>query len=263
MTAYIMESGAEAERLLAQQSALPMTGQLVRTGLTMGMTALDAGCGPGGITRQIAEVVGPSGHVVGIDLSKARIEQARGSNASYPWCAFAEASITDTGLQTASFDYTWSQFVFEYLPNPAAALAELRRVTKPGGRIVVSEIDGVGMQNWPWPAELQDGFARLIRAAERTGFDIQIGRKLYSLYRAAGLVDVRVHVQALYVVAGAADARLISDWKVRFETLRPVAEAEFGSVEAYDAFSRKYLEMLEDPDGLKYSILIVTEGRVP
>ncbi|HSP81091.1 MAG TPA: methyltransferase domain-containing protein, partial [Myxococcaceae bacterium] len=151
---YIMESGAETQRLIAQQRADNVRQALALTGLRPGAHVLDAGCGPGVITGELAEVVGPSGRVTGLELSPERLEEARRLNAHRPEVSFVQADIRRTGLPDASFDYSWSQFVLEYLPDRRVAIEELMRVTRPGGKVVVSEIDGLGFNNWPFPESL-------------------------------------------------------------------------------------------------------------
>jgi ubiquinone/menaquinone biosynthesis C-methylase UbiE len=258
-----MESEEEARRLVAQAQAHPVLPHLVATGLSEGQHALDAGCGPGVITSVMAHRVGPSGRVVGLDLSPERLAEARAWCAPLSQCDFVQADIRTSGLPDASFDYVWSQFVLEYLPRPEVAVAELLRVTRPGGRVVVSEIDGVGLFNWPMSPVVQEGIPQFLKALASTGFDIHVGRKLYHLFRHAGLTDVRVHVSPLWVVAGVADARLVQDWSIRLQTLEPLAAPTFGGLDAYRQFSQAYLDLLCDGDALKYSVLLVTEGRKP
>jgi hypothetical protein len=133
-------------------------------------------------------------------------------------------------------------------------------VAKPGGRIVVSEIDAHGLHNWPFPPEMEKGAAAMIRALQKVGFDPYCGRKMFSHFRALGLRDIRVQLTPFYVIAGRADERVLEDWRIRFRNLAPVALSEFGSEEVYDAFVRGYLELLSDPDALKYAVILTTEG---
>ncbi len=261
MSHYLMESEAEARRLAQQALTLPARTQLGLTGLAPGMVALDAGCGPGVITELMADIVGPTGSTVALDLSPERLAEARARCERLTQCRFVQADVRETGLPAASFDYTWCQFVFEYLPNPELALAELIRVTRPGGRVVVTDMDGIGDLNWPFPADLQADFQKLATAVAATGFDMRVGRKVFHMFRRAGLEEVRVHLSPLWLVAGAADARLLEDWTLRLRVLEPVAAPAFGGVAAYRAFGDRYLGMLGDPDTLKYSVFLMTEGR--
>lgn len=257
---YLMESADESRRLWEQQQSQDTRAMLQRTGLKPGHRALDAGCGPGGIAELMAEVVGEGGQVTGVDLHAGRIDEARARNGQRPHLSFVQADVRTTGLPSDAFDYVWSQYVFEYLPDRSVALAELVRVTRPGGRVVVSDIDGLGFQNWPFPEALREGTQRIVEALEARGFDLYVGRKLFSEFRRAGLREVRVHLMPFYLSPGAAEARLLRDWKTRFEALAPVAEPALGGPAAYQAHCDAFLEMLADPEGLKYAVTLVTEG---
>jgi ubiquinone/menaquinone biosynthesis C-methylase UbiE len=256
-----MESEQETRRLLEQARTLPVRGHLLSTGLAEGMAALDAGCGPGLITAMMAEVVGAGGSVVGLDVSDTRLAEARTLCSGLPQCRFVQADVRQTGLPDNSFDYVWSQFLFEYLPNPEPALTELIRVTRPGGRVVVADVDGPGDLNWPFPEDLREGLQKLSAVVAKTGFDVQVGRKMFHLFRRAGLRQVRVHLAPLHVTAGEADVRLLEDWTTRFKALEPLAVPAFGSLAAYREFANRYVAMLGDPDTLKYSVLLITEGQ--
>src|SRR3712207_5166876 len=132
-----MESSDEARRLLVQERTGNAREALLLTGLQRGDRVLDAGCGPGGITEMIAELVGPTGHVTGLDLSEERLARARQVNQHHAHVRFQSADVRRTGLPDAAFDYTWCQFVLQYVPDRWEALAELARVTRRGGKIVV------------------------------------------------------------------------------------------------------------------------------
>jgi ubiquinone/menaquinone biosynthesis C-methylase UbiE len=255
-----MESAAETHRLLRQEQADDARPLLLATGLRPGARALDAGCGPGGISQTMAQIVGPQGHVTGLDLSEVRLSEAARRCAHLPQVQFVRGDIRHSGLPDASFDYTWSQYVLEYLSDRDAGLAELIRVTRPGGRVVVSEIDGQGLNNWPMPERLAEGARCFQRGLESQGFDLFVGRKLFQSFRRAGLRDVRVHLAPQYVIAGPADARFLADWETRFQALAPAVTPAFGSEASYQEFCQGYLHMLTDPDTLKYSVLVVTEG---
>jgi SAM-dependent methyltransferase len=103
-----------------------------------GQRILDVGCGTGDDTRRLARLVGSSGHVIGIDSSEAMIEEARqrAHGSSLP----VEYRIGDAHrleLPDSTFDAVRAERVFQHLASPMQALAELVRVTRPGGRVVI------------------------------------------------------------------------------------------------------------------------------
>ena len=92
---------------------------LLEAGLRRGMRVADFGCGVGLVTALLAELVGPEGHVVGLDASAAQLAQARESMpAGSTNIRFVEASATDSGLPPASFDLAYCRFLLLHLPEP-------------------------------------------------------------------------------------------------------------------------------------------------
>ena len=258
-----MESAAEAERLLSQEDAIETRSRLLAAGLARGHRALDAGCGPGGVSFEMSQLVGAEGSVVGLDASPDRVAQARGLwERQAPNLRFHRGDVRESGLPAEAFDFVWSQFVFEYLPDPAAALRELVRVTAPGGRIAVADIDGLGLANWPMPTALQRSLETLGQALAATGFDPHIGRKVFSLFKATGLRNVRVRLSPFYIAAGAADARLQRDWQTRFDTISPIGIKALGA-QAYGALVADFLNLLQEESALKYAVVLTTEGVKP
>ncbi len=103
---------------------------------------LDVGCGLGHETTRLARLVGEQGRVVGIDSSEPKIAEARrraeqsGLQVDYRIGDAHKLSAAD-----ASFDLCRSERVLQYLEDPAKAVHEMARVTRPGGHVIVFEID--------------------------------------------------------------------------------------------------------------------------
>jgi SAM-dependent methyltransferase len=258
---YIMESGDETRRLLVQERTGNAREALLLSGLKPGTRALDVGCGPGGITQMIAELVGPSGQVLGLDMSDERLVEARRLNQDHAHVSFLRSDVRRMDVPDAAYDYAWCQFVLQYMPDWRQTLPELVRVLRPGGKLVISEFDGFGLLNWPFPDALHSWGQRFLDAIfQATGFDILIGRKVFTELRRLGLSNVRVHLLPQYVIDGVASETMILDWKTRFTALESLLSPALGGLETYRAMSRDYLQLLADPDALKYSVLLVTEG---
>lgn len=260
MTGYLMESAREGARLLAQGKASPATERLVAAGLQPGMHALDAGCGAGAVIPEMLALVGGEGRVTGIDASAARLADARRALGDDGRIELLERALPATGLPAARYDFAWSQFVLEYYADPLPALRELARVTKPGGRVAIAEIDRVGLDFWPVPPAVAEGQATFVAAVARTGYDVECGRKMFHHLKRLGFADVRVHASMHYLAAGAADERLLEDWRIRFDALRPAVAPAFGAPENYERFCGAYLDMLADGDTLKYVLVLTTSG---
>lgn len=104
--------------------------------LAAGWTVIDVGCGTGRAIPVLREAVGPSGRVIGLDLTPEMLDQAR------PRCAAARAALVLADarrlpLADKAADAVFAAGLVTHLPQPAAGFAELARVTRPGGRLVL------------------------------------------------------------------------------------------------------------------------------
>ena len=106
-----------------------------------GERMLDVGCGPGFYVAELLEKVGPAGHVCGIDSSAPMLAIAAKRIDGRENVELAEASATALPFDSGSFDGAISVQVLEYVDDVALALAELHRVLRPGGRLVVWDVD--------------------------------------------------------------------------------------------------------------------------
>lgn len=106
-----------------------------------GERVLDVGSGPGLLAYDMAASVGRDGRVCGIDISEDMLTMSRKRCADQPWTEFQRADATNLPYPDESFDAAVSAQVYEYIADIPAALAELYRVARPGGRVVVVDTD--------------------------------------------------------------------------------------------------------------------------
>ena len=261
-TPYLMESPEEGQRLLRQGEANPSRERLVKAGVRAGMQVADLGCGSGASLVDLAALVGPEGRVTGLDPSRARLDEARAVTRGLTNCELLEGALPSCPLPSHQLDLAFSQLVFEYFSDPRPALGEMIRLVRPGGRVVVADVDRSGSDFWPVPDAVHEGTDTFMGALGKVGFDLMVGRKMFHHFRRAGLTEVQVQASVHYLVAGEADQRLRDDWRTRFDTLEKVMVPAFGSAERYRRFTSAYLEMLDDADTLKFGLLLTTIGVV-
>jgi SAM-dependent methyltransferase len=159
---------------------------LLEAGLRRGMRVADFGCGVGLVTALLAKLVGPEGHVIGLDSSAAQLAQAR---QRMPACGtnirFVEASAIDSGLPRASFDLVYCRFLLLHLPEPERALREMGALLKPNGILVCEDGDLTSAGSEP-PSAL-GAFADLWgRLGPVRGVDYTLARRLFQMVQAAG-----------------------------------------------------------------------------
>jgi SAM-dependent methyltransferase len=113
-------------------------------GLTSGAKVADIGCGAGHDAAALARLVGPEGHATGVDVSSAMIEEADKRFAETENLNFLAAPADALPFETGSLDAIRADRVLIHVPDPIAAIKEMLRVLRPGGRIALSEPDMLG-----------------------------------------------------------------------------------------------------------------------
>ena len=174
-------------------------GFLDSAGLAPDVTMLDLGCGPGFFAERVArERLGPEGRIIGVDVDGelVRLGSERLADSGLP-IELRLGTAVRIPLDDDSVDFAYARFLFQHLEDPAGVLAEMVRVTRPGGVVAVVDTDDGGLVVHPEP----DGFAELLAAsfaAQRDrGGDRHVGRKLRAMIAAAGLEDPDVEVRPL------------------------------------------------------------------
>jgi arsenite methyltransferase len=157
----------------------------------------DVGCGPGFYCAELAEDVGPEGFVTGVDGSAPMLELARRRCAALPNVDFRAGDATAIPLPDASVDAAISVQVQEYVVEVDAALAELRRIVRPGGRVLVFDIDWA---TYSVHSEQPELTARVLRAWDEHLVHRSLPRTLARRLRDAGFEDVRAQAHPLSAI---------------------------------------------------------------
>ena len=139
---YRTYSGTAAElyeSFFVPSIAKPVSGELLRAAaLEPGTRVIDVACGTGVVTRAAAEQVGPTGTVTGIDIAPDMLAVARGTPAGGAPITWLEADAASLPLPDEHYDVGLCQMGLMFMDDRVSALAELRRVLAPGGRIAVN-----------------------------------------------------------------------------------------------------------------------------
>ena len=159
--------------------------------LSAGMDLLDVGCGPASITADLAERVAP-GRVVALDAAAGALEAARATLRDRGLCEQVELTCGDVmalPFEDASFDVVHAHQVLQHLADPVGALAEMRRVTRPGGIVAVRDAVYSAMTWFPEPAGMEQWRSVYMATARANGGEPDAGSRLLSWARAAGFTD--------------------------------------------------------------------------
>jgi ubiquinone/menaquinone biosynthesis C-methylase UbiE len=196
---YVLgHSARELERLRRQaQLVNPITRQyLIEAGIAPGMRVLDIGSGAGDVGFLAAELVGPSGEVVGVDRSPDALSfaRSRAKEQSLANVTFLESELSAMAFGQL-FDAAIGRYVLCFQPDPAALLRKISHLVRPGGIVLFHEPDRKQMRSYP-PVPTYDKISEWIdETFWRTGMDVRMGIKLYSTFLAAGLAapTMRLH----------------------------------------------------------------------
>ncbi len=162
-----------------------------------GETVLDLGSGPGLDCFIAAKAVGPSGRVIGVDMTPEMIDRARraASDGRLDNVEFRLGEIENLPAADASVDIVISNCVVNLSPDKARVFDEALRVLRPGGRLVVSDI--VLLE--PLPEELRESEELLVGCIANAS----LKNDYLALIRGAGFEDVRVIEEVPYPFQGA------------------------------------------------------------
>ena len=183
-------------------------------GVKAGDQVLDVACGTGALTVAVADRVGASGSVVGLDASPEMLAVARRKPVPVEWL---EGRAEALPLPDRSFDAVVSQFALMFFEDRPSALREMMRVLRPGGRLAVAVCDAV--ENSPGYA----AFAALL--------DRLFGKRIGDAFRAPFVLGDSERLLAICREAGIADARVARhDGSVRFDSVAQLVSTERASV---------------------------------
>ena len=169
-----------------------------------GDRVLEAGCGVGSQT-QILAARSPATAFTSIDINEASLAEARRHCGHLANVTFRQADITELPFEDGAFDHAFLCFVLEHMADPLRALREVTRTLRPGGSITVIEGDHGSVLMHPESTAARDAISCQVALQREAGGDALIGRRLYPLMAATGLVEVRVEPRQVYTDGGHRD----------------------------------------------------------
>ncbi|MFJ8473398.1 methyltransferase domain-containing protein [Kitasatospora sp. NPDC094011] len=196
-------SDAEARRLGDQADTLA---ELLHAGTAYppGSRVLEAGCGVGAQTAHLL-AANPDVLLTAADVSAESLAQARARIATLAPAArvaWHHGDLHRLPFPDGAFDHVFLCFVLEHLPDPAAGLAALRRVLRPGGTITVIEGDHGSALFHPETPAARRTVDHLVRLQADAGGDALVGRRLHPLLTGAGFTEVTVRPRTVYADGG-------------------------------------------------------------
>ncbi len=181
-----------------------------------GHRLLDLGCGPGTITVDLAELIGP-GEVVGVDQADAVLEEARSlaTARGRSNVRFQAADAYDLPFDDASFDVVFAHQVLQHVARPLDALREAHRVLRSGGLIAVRDADYATMVHAPHDGRLDRWLQLYDTVARSNGGEPNAGRFLRGWVLEAGFIEDTTTASAWCYADEAGTATWAGQWASR------------------------------------------------
>lgn len=250
---YFMDDPREGERLERKVNPMEFVDKYLKPhmeSLSGGMV-LDVGCGPG----VFLEVLGnnyPNLTMTGVDLSEARIEQANLKLSGLPNAKALSADVYHLPFPDNTFDFIYARFIFEYLEQPIAAATELYRVCKPGGKLLLLDLDSQFTFYPEVSPELEQALTVL---KNHSGFDPNVGRKLFSIGRRAGFSCQNVETEMYHKYFGKIDDFNYNLWYLKLEIASKNLKPMLG--EKAERLKDEMLQSLQNESSIMFSILFM------
>lgn len=255
---------AEIQRLAAQ--ARGGWGKEARTlawfGLEDGMSVLELGSGPGFVTAQLLELW-PNSKITCLEVNPALIAQAREHlhDKGQDRVQFVEGSVLDIQLEENQFDVAYGRYLFQHLREPLVAAKEAWRVLKPGGKLIINDIDdGIfGLFEPPLP-----GLAHVIekfgQAQAARGGNRHIGRRLWGMLEKAGFQNMDLEVLASH----SGNTRIESFLEyIHPDRLQSLVQAGLLTAEELEQFGAAHRAFLEEPEPYTLWLGLMVCGEKP
>lgn len=225
---------------------------------------LDVGCGPGEIASRLADRF-PGARVTGVDLIEEHLALAR---ARYPHLKDRLRLLRADGFALpfpdASFDLSVSRHVIQAIPDAPRALAELVRVTRPGGFLHVLAEDYGMIFLHPTRPDVVDFWNEGPPAFGRgTGVDLHVGRRTYTHLRRLGLDPVRVDWVVVDPIRVPREtiAQILEAWRDGYA--EPVSAHTRFSAADFEAAFDDMIACVRSPDGYAVWHVPIVSGQVP
>jgi ubiquinone/menaquinone biosynthesis C-methylase UbiE len=225
---------------------------------------LDAGCGTGEGSSRLAELF-PRSQVIGIDIVDHHLDLARSRYANLATrLKFEHRSVFELGFSDNSFDLTVCRHVTHSIPHPDRVLAELARVTRPGGYLHLIPED-YGMLHFQRGALDPRDFWHVVPPSfeAKTGTDLFIGRNTFSILAAMKLQAITVDYVIVDTVRVPREmfAAILTAWRDGYA--EPIGELTPISRDSAEAYFNQMIANVRDPRGYAVWMVPVVSAQKP
>ena len=246
-TLTLSDSELRRYRLMAERARLHEYDAWRSAGFVPGARVADVGCGPAMVLVELAKLVGPDGHIVGVERDADARAAAREviAAAGVRNADIVEGDADATGLTPGSYDAVMMRHVLLHNgPRVRDIVAHLASLLRPGGALYLAETDATALRQIPEDPDLEDQRSRFLSLLVSLGNDLAIGPKLGQLIVDAGLELVdRGARYDVSPIDGSIGHGLGAQARPAMQKAELATPADFAR---WDAASARYLERLGD-----------------
>ena len=255
-----MEDPREKQRLVDKVDPQQWAENYVYPLIDVNTKVLDVGCGPAVLAKAVS---GKAGSVTGLERSDDRFAQATENLSDVSNANVVQGDATGLPFADGEFDFIYTRFMLQYLPERDTVINEMFRVCRPGGKIMMQDLDGQLVWHYPLDSELQAKFDKITAGLIKSGFDPFLGRKLFHKAKMVGMADIDVICEPYHFFAGTIDDHNYKLWDLKLDIALPmIAKALGGESEAAD-FKTEFMDYLKRDDTLTYSNVFTVVGTKP
>ena len=231
-------------------------------GLQNGMNVLEVGSGPGYVTEHLLQRL-PDSYITALEIGKTLQNHAKQLLNGYSTnrIKYVEASVYDTNLPDNSFDFVIARLIFLHLYHPLEAAQELFRVLKPGGRLVIIDIDdGIFGTVNPEIPSLHNILMKISQYVSQRGGNRLIGRSLPRILINSGYIDIEIDS-----VIQHSDVHGIDGFKRQFDIKRLIPFYKNGVItsEEFEQMNKAYEALNHSAEAFAMMNYIVACGKKP
>jgi len=233
-------------------------------GLAPGMRILDLCSGSGDVAFLAQEIVGETGSVTGFDNPPGLVAYA---NERAAYRSLANVQFVEGGFNTVSFaepfDAIVGRLVLMYREDPEADISAVLRFLRPGGLIVLQELDLLAATTVPTAREIERTREWIRDICNVAGMDPQMGPKLHPTLSAQGLIDVQMRVDGLIGGADSLLPKLVSQIAETLAPLHPLGTDIENQVQMPTLEETMRAELAETGGVMSTALLISAWARLP
>ncbi|MCC5816569.1 MAG: GNAT family N-acetyltransferase [Leptospira sp.] len=226
-------------------------------GISSDKEIIDVGCGPAFFANEVYNAYKPK-KLHGLEIAENLIEIANRENSHVSAMSFTQGSVYQCPFEDNSFDLAYSRFVFQHLDQPQKGVNELKRIIRPGGKVIIEDIDDGLLFLEPTPPSFEKVQSTSEKIQKDLGGDRLVGRKLFSMMQNAGFSKVSIQYLPVNSSKIGMESFIFAAFGFKFDHLKRSGAGDEEVAKAKEEF----FALAKDPNAFGSLMLVFTVGTV-